>query len=261
MFGAESKRKFEDYKNYGIIAAASLFAIFFLPMLGSTAGLGWNLPNTFVGWIVWTITKIMVAVLNIVLFHSFMEQAKVNVKDNPYYIEANIILMRYGKMSARDPRDPESWEREEYKTKGITIAITTVISAIGLTQAVLTFNWLDMLSYMFTVALGIMFGILQMDKAETYWTTEYWQYAKKIERSFKKNKESDLAQGDDPAGDLGGTRVLESYVYDAHNGTYMAANVDSSGGGICGVGVGASGNTDADRVNSYVQKNIEEVKQ
>lgn len=249
---AENKRKFREYKNYGIIVAASLFAIFFLPMIGSTTDLGWKLPSTFVGWIVWIITKALVALLNIILFHSFMEQAKVNIKDNQYYKEANEILMRYGKLSKIVPRDPESWERGEYKNKGTTIAITTVISAIGLTQAVLTFNWLDMLSYLFTVAMGIMFGILQMDKAETYWTTEYWQYAKMVE------KEILMAQGKLPDKEndtpilVGGVAILESLDNNNTNCDIPFTDVGPSGRDIRSVGMGPTGNTDSVSVRANV---------
>jgi hypothetical protein len=190
----EKIHKIREYKNYGIIAASSIFAVFFLPMLGSVGIPGWNLPTTVVGWVVWIITKLLVAGLNMILFHSFMEQGEVNVKDNPYYIEANEILRRYGLITTANPRDPYTWKHAEYKNKGVAIIITSLLGAIGLTQAILTFNWLDMLSYMFTVAMGIIFGLLQMDKAETYWTTEYWQYAKNIEKMW-------LSKGEDNAND------------------------------------------------------------
>lgn len=183
---AQTKNQFNLFKYYFIIAIISLIAVFFLPMLGSDPTLGVNLPNTFVGWVIYIATKICVAVINMMLFHCFMCQGKLNIKDHPKYLEACEILNRYGMgPTGDDPRAPEVWEPHEYKTKGITICITTVLSAIILTQAVLVFDWVSMLTYLFTIIMGIIFGLFQQDAAETYWTDEFWRYAKKIERMME----------------------------------------------------------------------------
>lgn len=252
----QARKKFiKEYKNYGIIAVASLFAIFFLPMIGSTTNLGWKLPYTFVGWIVWIITKCLVAMLNIIIFHSFMEQAKVNVKDNPYYIEANQILMRYGQLSDLIPRDPDTWVKLQYKHKGTTIAITTIISAIGLTQAILTFSWLDMLSYMFTVAMGFIFGILQMDRAEEYWTGEYWQYAKMVEREVIEGKRKVPYQANDITVSIRRADVLEPIHSTDTDSTDKACDVDSGSSGIRSVDVAVSGDGNTSGIYTYVEEN------
>lgn len=44
--------KVKQCLNYIVIGIVSLIALVFLPMLGSTVGLGWNIPNTTVGWVV-----------------------------------------------------------------------------------------------------------------------------------------------------------------------------------------------------------------
>ena len=67
---------------YIIIAIISFISVAFLPMVGSTIGLEWNLPDTTVGWIVWAVTRLVISIINVLLFYSFMEQAKLNVKDN-----------------------------------------------------------------------------------------------------------------------------------------------------------------------------------
>jgi hypothetical protein len=248
--------KMREYKNYGIIAAASLFAVFFLPMIGSVGIPGWNLPVTVVGWVVWIITKLLVAGLNMILFRSFMEQGEVNVKDNHYYIEANEILMRYGKILPYDPRDPATWKHIEYKNKGIMVIITSLLGAIGLTQAILTFNWLDMLSYMFTVAMGIMFGLLQMDKAETYWTTEYWQYAKKVERDMLKIKgDVFYAKYDCPVCGRG-AHILGANNNTSDNSPLPTNDVATGSSDIRSVGDSTSRNPDTTHNNSANQKTL-----
>lgn len=168
--------KFRQWLYYFIIGFVSLISLFFLPMLGSTVGLNWNIPNTVVGWIVWVVTKLIVAVLNIIIFHCFMLQAKVNVAENEKYKKANEILLSVSKKE-RLPRSPGKWTSKQYLTKGVSIFLFSVLSAVALTQAILTFDWVSMLTYLFTIIFGVIFGVLQMKAAEAYWTGEYYEFA------------------------------------------------------------------------------------
>lgn len=171
--------KVKQWMYYFIIGIVSMIALCFLPMIGSDIGLGWNLPDTVVGWIVWVVVKLIVAVLNVLIFHCFMLQAKINIKDNPRYIEAQEIL-RLNNVKQYIPRSPNAWNKQQYGQKGVSIFITTALSTIALTQAMLTFDWMSMLTYFFTIIMGLIFGIMQMKTAEDYWTDEFWQYAQGI---------------------------------------------------------------------------------
>ena len=173
--------KVKQYLNYVIIGIVSLIALVFLPMLGSTVGLNWNIPNTLVGWIVWVSVKLIVATLNVLIFHCFMQQAKVNVKDNENYKRARGILVNQKEKEVL-PKSPIKWNSQQYIKKGTTIFITTGLSTIALTQAILSFDYISMLTYLFTIVMGLIFGILQMKTAEEYWTDEYLQYALMKER-------------------------------------------------------------------------------
>lgn len=197
-----------DYKKwqyYIIIGIVSFVTIFFLPFIGSEVGLAFQLPNTAAGWLVFVVAKLLVAVLNMLLFFCFMEQAKVNVKDNPKFIEANEILKRYGKKENYIPLGPEEWTKHEYKRKGLTITIGSIVSAIGLSQAVLTFDWISMLAYIFIILLGCIFGYLQMNVAEDYWTGQYYDYAKMVEEEMAMAKSARIHKGNvDICADCGG---------------------------------------------------------
>lgn len=175
--------------NYIIIGVVSLIALIFFPMIGSTVGLGWNTPTTVVGWIVWTVIKVLVAILNIIIFHCFMCQAKINIKDNAQYIEARKILKELENKNFV-PMAPNKWVRRQYGFKGTSIGVLTAISTIALSQAILTFDWVAMLTYFFTVIMGIVFGVLQMKSAEEYWTEEYYEYALYIQKQQNSNKEA-----------------------------------------------------------------------
>lgn len=179
------KQSLKQGMYYIIIAVISFISVVFLPMLGSTLGLGWKLPDTTAGWVVWGISRAIVATINVLLFHSFMEQAKLNIKDDKHYKEARDILVKV-KKKERKPKSPAQWNAAQYGKKGTTIFLSSAMSVVAIGQAVLSYDWATALAYLFTLGMGIIFGIMQMKKAETYWTTEYYEYA-----LMKKNMEEE----------------------------------------------------------------------
>jgi hypothetical protein len=46
-----------------------------------------------------------------------------------------------------------------------------------------------MLTYFFTILLGVIFGILQMNQTEIYWTEEYYKYALRVDKLAKEKEE------------------------------------------------------------------------
>lgn len=181
---------------YIIIAVISLISVVFLPMVGTTLGLGWKLPDTTAGWVVWGVSRAIVATINVLLFHSFMEQAKLNVKDNEHYKEARDILVKV-KKKERKPKSPAQWNAAQYGKKGTSIFLSSAMSVVAIGQAVLSYEWATALAYLFTLGMGIIFGIMQMKKAETYWTTEYYEYAlmrKRMEEEQQIAEQSEQTQ-------------------------------------------------------------------
>lgn len=181
--------KVRQWLYYFIIGIISFISLTFLPMIGSEVGLGWNIPNTTVGWIVWVAIKLIVSILNVLIFHCFMCQAKLNIKDNPKYKEAREILQQMREKEVL-PRSPRKWNVEQYGKKGTTIFIGTALGTVALTQAILSFDYVSMLTYLFTIVLGLILGILQMRNAEEYWTSEYWEYAQMRKKSEMKQEQS-----------------------------------------------------------------------
>lgn len=181
---------------YIIIAVISLISVVFLPMVGTTLGLGWKLPDTTAGWVVWGVSRAIVATINVLLFHSFMEQAKLNIKDNEHYKEAREILMKVNKKE-RKPKSPAQWNAAQYGKKGTSIFLSSAMSVVAIGQAVLSYEWATALAFLFTIGMGIIFGIMQMKKAETYWTTEYYEYAlmkKRMEEEQQIAEQSEQTQ-------------------------------------------------------------------
>lgn len=165
---------------YCIIGIISLIALFFLPALGSSVGIGLALPATVAGWIVYIVTKVIIAVINILIFHCFRLQGKLNVAKHEDYIKAKKLLRDGGKTKNVIPLSPSQWNKSQWLSKGTTLFITSILSVFALTQAVLSFDWIAMLTYLFTIIMGLIFGILQMKKEEEYWTVGYLEYAEYI---------------------------------------------------------------------------------
>lgn len=203
--------KIKQWMYYFIIGIVSLIALCFLPMIGSNIGLNWNLPNTVVGWIVWVTVKIIVAVLNVLIFHCFMLQAKINIKDHEKYHEARELL-RQTDQKDFVPRSPTTWNKQQYGQKGVTIFITTALSTVALTQAMLTFDWMAMLTYLFTIIMGLIFGIMQMKTAEDYWTDEFWQYAQQVKHNMELAEEEHTKQANDSSSPDSRSDILDTCV-------------------------------------------------
>lgn len=178
--------KTKQYTYYFLIGVVSFISVVFLPMIGTTVGLGWSLPDTTTGWIVWIVSRLIIAIINVMIFYSFMQQGKLNVKNDPKYQEALKILQADKNVRIARPKSPTKWQSEQYGRKGTTIFFSSALSVIAFSQAILTYSWTSMIGYIFTIVMGIVFGIMQMKKSEAYWTDEFYRYAVMIDEENKK---------------------------------------------------------------------------
>lgn len=168
-----------QYLYYVLIFVLSLCMLIFLPMIGSTQDIGYNVPNTTAGWIVFIITKTIVAVVNVLIFHCFICQAKINIKDNEKFKKANEILEKTKREIK--PRSPRRFFAAQYGKKGTSVVLFSILSVFALTNAILMFDWISFLTYLLTLIMGVIFGVLEMKTVEAFWTEEYYEYAKRLE--------------------------------------------------------------------------------
>ena len=190
----EQRRKqnqfIRDYANYGIIVLVSLVSVIFLPMLTSKLPGGFEWPDSTIGWIIWVVTKVSVAIINIIIFYCFINQAKINVRDNERYKKANEELYKMNKSYEYKPRSPESFQRKQWTRKGITIFITSITSAFVFGEVILNFDLETFLSYLFTIFMCIIFSYITMRNNEDYWVSEFPEYVDNLKREIK-NKEQE----------------------------------------------------------------------
>lgn len=169
-------KRLNNWYYYIGVGILSLITLVFLPMLGSQSNINITLPSTWSGWIVFLVTKILVAAVNILLFHCFVQQAQINISEDRNYKLATRILL-YFKEDGLTPMSPEAYFKELYSKKSVMVAITSILSVFGLSCAVLNYDPIAFITYLFTILLGLVFGLVQMKAVEKFWTGEYFEYA------------------------------------------------------------------------------------
>lgn len=170
-----TREKWRLYQNYIIIAILSLVSVVILPMFGSQVGVGFVLPDTAAGWVVYCVTKAAIVAINVLIFDQFMRQAKVNVRDNELYVKAEELLLN-------SPEDEELQPTNEliskmYRSKILSTIIFSILGVFGFTQAILTFDYVQMLSYTITIVIALVFGWVSMNQAEEIWTVHHYKWA------------------------------------------------------------------------------------
>lgn len=176
--------KFKLWAYYFLIGVVSLVSIVFLPMLGSEIDGSFQFPTTKIGWVIWITTRGGIAVVNVCLFALFKAQAKVNVRNEENFKHANEILNRYNKYKKIIPRSPTKYNAVSWGTKGSTLLISSLLSTFAFTEAVLKFDLICLLSYVFTIIVGLGFSYFTMRKDEDYYVDEYLQYAEMKEQEM-----------------------------------------------------------------------------
>lgn len=176
------EKNWREYLYYILIALISIVSLTFLPMIGSTMGVEFHFPTTKWEWALFITVRACASIVNVLIFHSFICQSKVNVKNEPKYLEAREILITTKKKNKK-PRSLAHFNAEEYGKKGTSLLIGTFFGTLVLTEAIINFSLVNFLTYVFTTTMAIVFGILEMKKYEEYYTTEYWEYARMIKEA------------------------------------------------------------------------------
>lgn len=179
------------YLYYILVGVLSFIALVFLPFFGSEVGMGFSFPTTPAGWIVYIVQQALMSLVNILIFHSFVCQAFVNVRDNPNYQKAKAIFNSFTD-TEYIPLTLKQFNRKEYGKKGVAIFLGTLLGGFALTQAILAYDYIRMLAYLFTIIFGVIFGVYEMKKYEEYLTDEYLQsalYQQKVKAEEEMAKE------------------------------------------------------------------------
>lgn len=190
------REKLRSISWYLVIGFVSIISTVFLPMVGSEGDVVSKLPSTPLGWVVWSIAKLSTAIINVVLFHSFIKQANINIRDDKKYKAAKkAYLASEDKKKGLNPRSPRKFFGKEYSVKATSVLLFTAIALIGLENMILRFDLASFLSYIFTVFMGLLFGFIEMKKVEDYWCEEFPEYVENV-LQIKLNVEEDTKEGE-----------------------------------------------------------------
>ena len=186
----EINEKLKQHVYYILIFVVTVIALAVVPFFESAISGELTLPESVFGWITYAVSKLLVATLNMMIFHSFMQQAKLNVAKDPRFMEANEIMNKH-KRAIYVPRSPKKWARGQYTKKGLTLFVGTLAALVTIGEMILRFNMATFVTTCVTVAMAVIFGVMQMMTAEDYWTGEYHDYAKNVEKSQEVDKNGD----------------------------------------------------------------------
>ena len=178
------KEKLRQNLYYIIIAVLSVGVLLIFPFLHSDLSAGLLFPTTTAGWFLFWFEKISMTAINLVIFSSFKRQGKVNVQNNDKYKEANEILNKV-KSKKYNPLSPGQYQARSYGKKGTTLVVSTMTSLVAITNMLLKFDYLALISYGITLVMAIIFGVFAMKSDELYWTGDYYYWALKKQEEAK----------------------------------------------------------------------------
>lgn len=180
----ERNEKFRSVSGYLIIAIILLLVMFVIPIIagGIYGDLGYYLPKSSLGWIVFWAIRLGTIVGNIATFILFKQQAKMNSRNNPNYLKAQELLNKQNGRKGFVPRSPHQMNRNEYVTKGISMVLFTAAESITIGFMVVNFDFVTLLSCGTSSITAVLFGWWTMVKNEVYWTEEYLLYAQYVEQ-------------------------------------------------------------------------------
>lgn len=191
----ERFRQLRQYIYYILIFVISFLVLVFLPMIGTDLEMGFRFPETPAAWVVFIVTKSITAFVNVMLFYCFNQQALLNVKNDERYVKANEILGRLNIRKEYKPRSPRQYNFRLYAGKGSSIFLSSILSTFALSQAILTYDWISLLTYSLVILFGVIFGFISMYSSMDYWTVEFPLYAQMLQRE-KENLDKENNQYD-----------------------------------------------------------------
>ena len=167
------KKHFKDLSGYFLVGIVSLLSVVVVPLLGTDFGTTIVIPNTWGGLAIWLCTRFTVVVVNLLIFDAFIKQAKINVKDDERYKSAVLKLNTIKEEAGIVPRSPEKFNKQQWRKKGTSLGISSILSSFLLTECIVNFDLTNFLTYLFTIGGAVAFGYLTMMNNEDYWTTEF----------------------------------------------------------------------------------------
>lgn len=202
------KEELKNKINFIVIGFTSFLAIALIPFLTSAFNesndqeiIQQAFPDSTIGWIIWAIFRFMIVTINMCIFIAFVNQGKLNVKNNNDFvssrnkwIEVQIYKGKHSKKGKKAvPLTPKQHYAKLYSEKGFALTIGSFASCFTITFMILQWDLATFIVIVLTVAFAVVFGFLQMAKEEYYWTNDFKVIADieydKMKEEMNKEKE------------------------------------------------------------------------
>ena len=168
--------RFKQTVYYWLIAALSLFVMVFFPLLGSSVGIEIYLPTTPAEWLVWLSPKISICIINMLVFHMFIRQATINIKDDDRYKYCLHELYSDREHKIKKIKLPGAFYAEQYIKKGGSLLLTSALSVFVLGEVILAYDPVSLITYSLSIIMAVVFGVIEMLTIEDYWTVQLYNY-------------------------------------------------------------------------------------
>lgn len=192
-----TKEKVNQYAYYIMILLVAILAIFVPPLTtGALAGdFSIAFPKKWQGWLVWGIINGSSAIANVSILVFFKLQAKKNSMNHPNYLKAVAILDSIQKKKrVFIPRSPKKMNLEDYSKKVVFIVLFTVMSFIAITNIIISFDILSLISTIISMIVTLVMSWTCMLNNEEYWTQEYLMYAEYLQEQLKIESTEELVE-------------------------------------------------------------------
>lgn len=191
MYNKEKSKKTREFisnsKNGIAVIILSMVAMLLVPLLGSYMTGKTQFPQTVPEWILYFACALAISICSLFIYLALFNQGKMNVKDEPEYLEAKELhLKNFKRMNGKDviPIDPFLWEKKQKRNKGIWQTIGIFMGLLGLGLAVISWNNSQFISATLSVIMSIAFGLVKMADVERMWTEGWLEYELYIEKKL-----------------------------------------------------------------------------
>lgn len=197
----EQKERINDTikqsRYYLVIVIASLVGLVLLPALKVSDGsIGFVFPQTKVEWFIWAFSRVAVIILSIAIYFSFTDQGWLRASRTPEFKQAEQIMIALSLVKAeekKDPINPFKWSKLVKTKKVCTMVVMSITTFIAFGQMILNFDIQTFLSYLVTIGMGLVYGIMQMFDSEDMWSIGYLEFAQWRQKLYEKESNEKLA--------------------------------------------------------------------
>lgn len=199
MYNKEKSKKTREFisnsKNGIAIVILSIVAMFLVPLLGSYLTGKTQFPQTIPEWILYFACAIAISICSLFIYLALFNQGKMNVKEEPEYIQAKELhLKNFKRMNGKEiiPIDPFKWERNQKRRKGFLQTMGIFFGLLGLGLAVISWNNSQFVSATLSVIMSIGFGLVKMADVERMWTEGWLEWELYVEKKLDLEEQEQL---------------------------------------------------------------------